>query len=119
MSSVHYIPKLATYFLFYEKRPLHKGRFEEGFYWGIIRGRVSPLRDEALWFWQKDPKPFPPARGPTGKLRHLAKSKWLRNSLRSNSLRQRVGFGKAAPPRPKAERNSRNKSGIQTAGKLY
>ncbi len=95
------LPNSSPCFLFYEKRPLHKGTFEEGFYGGIIRGRVSPLHDEALLFRQKDPKPCSPVRVPTGELRHLTESKWFRNSLRSNSLRQRVGFGKAAPPRPR------------------
>ena len=35
---------------------------------------VSAPHDEVLLFWQKDPKPFPPAHGPAGLLRPSTES---------------------------------------------
>jgi len=58
--------------------------------------------DEVLLFRQKDPKPFPPVCGPKGVPPPPYRIRWLRNSLRSNSLRQKSRFGTEAPPHPKA-----------------
>ena len=49
--------------------------------------------DESLLFRQKGPKPCLPVRGPAGSLRLRTESRWLRNSLRSNSLRREVDSG--------------------------
>ena len=65
-------------------------------------GKRSPIflkrgfapADEALLFRQKCPKPFPPVRVPAGELRLHPESRWLRNSLRSNSLRREADSGR-------------------------
>ena len=44
---------------------------------------VSAPRDAVLLFWQKDPKPWAPGRGPLPQSRRFG----LRNSLRSDSPR--------------------------------
>ncbi len=54
---------------------------------------VSSPHVETLLFRQKCSKPFSPVRGPMGIPPPQYRIKWLGNSLRSNSPRQRVEFG--------------------------
>ncbi len=77
-------------------------RNHQAFRWDHLPlyGGVSPPRDEALLFRQKGLKPFSPVRGPFGETSPRHQIIWLRNSLRSNSARQRGRIwchGEAAP----------------------
>jgi len=51
----------------------------------------------------KGPKTIPPVRGPFGVPVPQHRIIWLRNSLRSNSARQIVGFDAVAQPRPRRQ----------------
>jgi hypothetical protein len=49
----------------------------------------------------KGPKTILARSWPSGFLRHHPESRWLGNSLRSNSPRRKVEFGTVTQPRPK------------------
>ena len=63
---------------------------------------VSAPRDEFLLFWQKEPKPCLPVRGPSDPAQSRfsgvppppSRIRWRRNSLCSNSLRREVDSGR-------------------------
>ncbi len=63
----------------------------------------SALAQDRLLFRQKDPKPFPPVRVPSGKISLPCQIIWLGNSLCSNSPRPRGRFRAVAQPRPTRE----------------
>ena len=65
------------------------------------RGSFGVGSGQALLFRQNGRKPFPPVRGPSGVPTPQPRIIWRRNSLRSDSARQRGRFGAAAPPRPR------------------
>ena len=85
------------------KKNLLKNYFMRGF---------APA-DEVLLFRQKDPKPFPPVRGPAGSSAS-APNKMARELAPLKQPSPRSRFGAAAPPRTKARRHPRNKPNFLT-----
>jgi hypothetical protein len=61
---------------------------------------VSPPHDEVLLFRQKDPKPIPPCRCPSGPLRGSPRPAAAELAPAQTVLAKKVEFGSAAKPRP-------------------
>ena len=91
-------------------------------WWEIIKVGFRPPADESLLFRQKEPKPFPPVRGPSDSAQKQvlrgpsasAPNKMARELAPLKQLSPKSRFGAPAPPRPMLREATQKTTPLQT-----